>query len=310
MNLIIHRNNASRARVIACPSWLLWSLGLPLVTLLLLGLLQAVNLGFMLSGGAAPWADRSGVLAEVREQRAELERIRRQSEAHLDAMAMRLGELQARSMRLEAIGSQLVETTDIDAAVFELAQSPAVGGPADDQALAGWAFAELDRAVETLDRQLAFQQGAFDGVGSLIRDQVRQRAQTPAGRPVDNAWISSGYGRRSDPFHGRPTYHRGVDFAGQPGSAVLSVADGVVTLARRNAGFGKLIEIDHGNGYLTRYAHLEAFHVRAGERVRAGQVIGALGSTGRATGPHVHFEVLKHGSHVNPMDFIRDQRGT
>jgi murein DD-endopeptidase MepM/ murein hydrolase activator NlpD len=309
LNIIIQRDRARRAQVIGLPGQRLWWLLAPVAAICVAGAFQLSTWAWMVIGDAPPWADRQALLAEVQAQRDDVTALRDEASMHLDALALRLGELQARSARLEALGVQLVTAAEIDASAFDLSESPAIGGPAavEDDA-AAWSFAELDQAMISLDRQLALQQGAFDGVGALLRDRQRQQTHTPAGRPVDSGWISSGFGRRSDPFHGRPTTHRGVDFAGRLGSDVMSVADGVVVWARRRSGYGKLIEVDHGNGYITRYAHLQDYKVRAGERVRAGQVIAELGASGRATGPHVHFEVLRDSHHVNPMDFIRQQR--
>ncbi len=123
-------------------------------------------------------------------------------------------------------------------------------------------------------------------------------------RPVAGGWVSSHYGQRSDPFTGRPAVHRGLDFAGLDDSAILAVAPGVVTWSGRQRGYGNLIEIDHGNGWVTRYGHNAFNLVMKGDYVKPGQTIGLMGSTGRATGPHLHFEVLYRGRHQNPTRFV------
>ena len=127
---------------------------------------------------------------------------------------------------------------------------------------------------------------------------------TPTGWPVRKGWISSRFGERNDPFTGERVQHRGLDFAGTRGSDVLSVASGVVIRSANRAGYGKTVEIDHGNGYRTRYAHNDELSVNAGDHVSAGQVIARMGSTGRASAPHVHFEVLKDGTRINPARFV------
>jgi murein DD-endopeptidase MepM/ murein hydrolase activator NlpD len=126
----------------------------------------------------------------------------------------------------------------------------------------------------------------------------------PVLRPVEGGWISSGFGRRKDPFTGRPALHTGVDFAGLPNSAVVAAGAGVVTRAGRHRGYGNLIEVDHGNGYVSRYGHNASNLVAPGEYVKAGQVIALMGSTGRSTGSHLHFEVLQDGHPVNPVRLI------
>jgi murein DD-endopeptidase MepM/ murein hydrolase activator NlpD len=123
-------------------------------------------------------------------------------------------------------------------------------------------------------------------------------------RPVDGGWVSSHFGQRMDPFTGRPAVHRGLDFAGVDNSAILAVAPGVVSWSGRQRGYGNLIEIDHGRGWVTRYGHNASNLVAVGDYVKPGQTIALMGSTGRATGTHLHFEVLYRGRHQNPARFV------
>ena len=127
----------------------------------------------------------------------------------------------------------------------------------------------------------------------------------PAGRPIPTGWLSSYFGNRTDPMTGRKAFHSGMDFAGRPGSDIIAVASGVVVWSGRRHGYGHMVEIDHGNGYTTIYAHNKRNLVRVGDRVRKGDVIALMGASGRATGTHVHFEVLRHGKPVNPLDYVR-----
>jgi murein DD-endopeptidase MepM/ murein hydrolase activator NlpD len=129
---------------------------------------------------------------------------------------------------------------------------------------------------------------------------------TPSGRPVEEGWLSSRYGKRNDPFTGKQDFHKGLDFAGKKGSEVIAVGDGVVSWAGVKSGYGKLIEINHGNGYATRYGHNQSNLVKIGDTVKKGQQIALMGSTGRSTGPHVHFEVLHDGKAVNPSKFVAE----
>ena len=130
-------------------------------------------------------------------------------------------------------------------------------------------------------------------------------SSAPGGRPLDSGYISSRYGTRPDPFTGKNAFHAGIDFAAAPGTRVLVVADGVVSFAGRDRNYGKLVEITHGNGYVTRYAHNSTLLVEPGQTVRRGDALALMGSTGRSTGTHLHFEVLRDGRHVNPMSFVR-----
>jgi murein DD-endopeptidase MepM/ murein hydrolase activator NlpD len=120
---------------------------------------------------------------------------------------------------------------------------------------------------------------------------------------VLEGYVSSYFGERQDPFTGHEAWHKGVDFAGQAGAEVVAVAAGIVTRSESSHGYGNLVEINHGNGYVTRYGHSQALLVKTGDIVTRGQPVATIGSTGRSTGPHVHFEVLRNGQHVNPLSF-------
>ena len=128
----------------------------------------------------------------------------------------------------------------------------------------------------------------------------------PQGRPVKSGWLSSYFGKRTDPFTGKPANHTGIDFAGKRGDEIVAVADGVVTWSGDRYGYGVMVEINHGNGYSTRYAHNSENRVSVGDEVKKGQVVALMGKTGRATGPNLHFEVLHDGRRVNPVTYIRD----
>lgn len=219
-----------------------------------------------------------------------------------DALARRLGQLQARLVRLESIGQQLLDSSELDLGEFSLSEPPALGGPqaplaADDTALA----AELAGLAEQL--QARYEQWQVL-LGLTMTNQVADQGR-PAGRPIADGWITSRYGKRQDPFNGQAEFHRGVDYATRAGSPIFAVANGVVTATRVTPGYGKLVEIRHPDGYSTRYAHCQTIDVQTGDTVRQGQIIATVGSTGRATGPHVHFEVHQGGRHVDPARFTQ-----
>ena len=148
----------------------------------------------------------------------------------------------------------------------------------------------------------------LDALQLLLLDRNLEQERTPAGWPVNSGWISSGFGERNDPFTGKKARHNGLDFAGIKGSEIVAVASGAVTWSGSRQGYGKLLEIDHGNGYLTRYAHNDELLVKDGDSVTAGQEVAKMGSTGRASSPHVHFEVLHKGKVVNPYKFVKQAR--
>jgi murein DD-endopeptidase MepM/ murein hydrolase activator NlpD len=133
-----------------------------------------------------------------------------------------------------------------------------------------------------------------------LRDEVR-----PEGRPVTAGYVSSHFGSRTDPFTGRRAFHKGVDFAGREGAEVVAVASGVVIWSGERYGYGQLVEVNHGNGYVTRYAHNVDNLVAVGDTVRRGQVIARMGGTGRATGPNLHFEVLLNDKPVDPLTYVQ-----
>jgi murein DD-endopeptidase MepM/ murein hydrolase activator NlpD len=226
----------------------------------------------------------------------------------LDALALRLSDLQARAIRLDALGGRLVELAGLDAAEFSFGEAPPRGGPAptgteDPNTVPDFiaSLSNLDEVLELRGQELA----ALEG--SLMSGRLAAAA-TPAGPPVLSGWISSTFGRRSDPLTGARSMHMGVDFAGKRGSAIRSVAAGIVAFAGTRSGLGRVVEIDHGKGYVTRYAHNMENLVKPGQRVAKGQQIAKMGSSGRSTGNHVHFEVLRDGEPLDPMSYIRAAR--
>jgi murein DD-endopeptidase MepM/ murein hydrolase activator NlpD len=245
---------------------------------------------------------------EIQQQQLMLEQLSSEQETSINALAARLAELKAASTRLDALGERLVQLGQLDPEEFDFNQLPPVGGPEVNLAGQQTTAADLMAAIERMSQLLQSQYARLDALQLLLLDRNLEAERTPAGWPVASGWISSGFGERTDPFTGKRAQHQGLDFAGTRGSDILGVASGVVTWAGQKQGFGKLLEIDHGNGYMTRYAHNEELLVRAGDEIAAGQVIAHMGSTGRASSPHVHFEVLYRGEPVNPYKFVKQMR--
>lgn len=251
----------------------------------------------------------STLRATLKAQRGELEALGSDSRRNLDALSMQLGQLQAQATRLNALGERLIEMGKLDDGEFDFSNEPAMGGP-EEAAVAGAAPLPLQDGIDGLRVAFDSQQTQLDMLEHLLRDQKIDNALLPTGMPVAQGYISSGFGGRSDPFDGHQATHLGVDFSAPAGSAVMAVADGVVTFAGERNGYGNVVEIDHGNGYVTRYAHGASLAVTVGERVHAGQTIASVGSTGRSTGPHCHFEVWHDGRVVNPMAYVKNVRST
>lgn len=271
---------------------------------------------FLLVSYHQPWKDR-GVdpqlaqkkihqeqLRLARESEAVLE-VRQQVQRELTAMSMKMGELQGQLMRLEAFGQRLAEVAEIDEGEFFFGQPLPVGGP--ETNINEWPVVNEHNLLSDLDQmleQLADRQKQLRLLESVMVNHHIDEARFIAGRPVNSGWLSSQYGIRRDPFNGNPTMHRGIDYAAPEGTPVMVTGAGIVTFAGRRAAYGNLVEVDHGGGLRTRYAHLKNYAVEVGDVVTRGQKIGQVGQTGRATGPHVHYEVLQNGRHLNPAEYV------
>ena len=183
---------------------------------------------------------------------------------------------------------------------------PALGGhsPDIDESLDVGPLA-LQSEFDALSLALADRDIQLGVLSELLDRQAVNAEANPEGRPIKSGWLSSPYGYRNDPFHGRRTWHQGIDFAGREGAEIIAVASGVVSFSGERSGYGNIVEVSHGNGLKTRYAHNRENVVSVGDLVRRGDTVALMGSTGRSTGPHVHFEVYKHGRPVDPSSYIR-----
>jgi murein DD-endopeptidase MepM/ murein hydrolase activator NlpD len=272
--------------------------------LMLFGAVFAAGLGlfgYWVGQSQASSSSISSIQQEIKLQRELIGETRFNARADLDALAARLGEVQAHAMRLNALGQKLVTIAKLDSGEFNFEESPGIGGP-DEPGMQELDFgSEIDaviRALEDREQQLRVLEDVL--MSSHMQEEV-----FPEGRPIQRGWISSYYGTRTNPFTGKLQFHKGMDFAGKEGTDVLAVAGGVVTWSGKRYGYGNLVEINHGNGYVTRYGHNKEHLVDVGTTVKKGQVIAKMGSTGRSTGPHVHFEVIKNGRQINPQKFVQ-----
>ncbi len=258
--------------------------------------------------GSGVSQDHALVLAdELQQQKQEIETIRQANEDTLDALAIRIAQMNARVIRLDALGRRLTGMADLEDGEFDFDSDPAVGGP-EEPVLTGSNIAVPDVVdqMQSLNYQLDNREAQLWALEGVLMNQDLSERVYPQGRPVKSGWISSYFGKRTDPFTGKPANHTGIDFAGKHGAEVLAVADGVVTWSADRYGYGIMVEINHGNGYATRYAHNSENLVAVGDEVKKGQAVALMGDTGRATGPNLHFEVLKGGRRVNPVNFIRE----
>jgi murein DD-endopeptidase MepM/ murein hydrolase activator NlpD len=256
-----------------------------------------------LTGAPAPEARIDDLRDQVAAERERIAAAEAAAHQRLQAITLKLAELQSRALRLDALGERMVEVAGMDPEEFGFGRPPAQGGP--EQLPQQPPALEFDRLFAELDARLEEREQQLRLLGELTRDRRLERESTLTGYPVAKGWISSSYGYRVDPFNGRRAWHGGVDFAGRAGSPVVAVAAGVVTRAGRDGAYGNSVQIDHGDGLVTRYSHNRENLVTVGELVKKGQPIATMGSTGRASGPHVHFEVTRDGRSLNPAPYIQ-----
>ncbi len=243
---------------------------------------------------------------EVLSLRERVSQARDAASEGLDALALRVGEIQARVLRLEALGQRLVSMAGLDENEFQFSERPALGGPSPIGDAGPRGVPDFLGELDSLGQELDDRGPKLRTIESLLMSARLREETSPSGRPIRQGWLSSAFGWRNDPITGERAFHRGLDFSAPYRSEVVAVASGVVTRVESSFGnFGNMVQIDHGNGYATRYAHNDENLVETGDKVRKGQVIALLGSTGRSTGPHVHFEVRHHGKAVNPIEFVR-----
>lgn len=242
--------------------------------------------------------------AQVAHQDTQFDEVRGQAQHEINAMAARLAELQAEANRLNALGERLTRIGQLEDGEFDFDKPVGVGGtgPVRDMKPG-----ELHDGLDQLQAQLQSSGGQLTLLESLLFNRELDRNAVPSRMPIANTYITSGFGGRADPFGGGSQYHKGIDFKANVGDAVTAVADGVVSYSGVRSGYGQVIEIDHGNGYVTRYAHNSRLLLKVGDLARAGQTIAKAGSTGRSTGAHVHLEVWENGRVVNPRKFLGDQ---
>ena len=303
MNVIFIPRRDGRARQLNLSR----PLTLGVVVTLVLGVLGgAFAIGLQLGRGVhrqVALAETNQFAGQLAQQKQQIASLKQQLQLRVDAMAMRIGEVNAHVIRLDALGKRLTEMADIDSREFNFDRDPPSGGPSEGEGVSAQ-IPDLSSMLAQLEQRADLRESQLAALENVILARELKEEIHPEGRPVATGYISSYFGERADPFDGLEKFHKGVDFAGSLGSDVVAVAAGVVTWAGERSGYGKLIEINHGDGYATRYAHNERTLVSVGQTVKRGETIALMGSTGHSTGPHVHFEVLHNGRQVDPLSFI------
>ncbi len=247
--------------------------------------------------------DMRGTLIEQQQQ---LEQSKNDAQLQINALTAKVGLLQAELNRINALGQRVAKLAKVKEGEFDFSEKPGIGGvliPLDDERKT-YRAEDLFRGLDDFEALISDRAYQLDVLESILLDKELSAEVRISGRPINKGWTSSFFGKRADPFTGEPAWHEGMDFAGKQGADVISTGSGVVVWASKRYGYGQMIEINHGDGYSTRYAHCQEILVNVGEVVDKGQVIAKMGSQGRSTGPHVHYEVLRNGKPVDPKRYV------
>jgi murein DD-endopeptidase MepM/ murein hydrolase activator NlpD len=293
VNIIFVSNNMAKARTLSLPQFLL-------LLAILISVPSLITAAIILP---QPGSEDQGVneLLPVRLLNA----VRHNQQQHMNALAQQLGEIQARIMRLDALSARLAEMAGVKD--INVSERPAQGGPLEQAA--PLSSAEIDSQVAQLLADVQERTERLDAISMHLLQQNLKKTTFPSGAPVSAGYNSSSYGWRPDPFTGQKAFHKGLDFMADSGTPIHAAADGIVTQAERAPDYGNIVRLDHGFGLDTRYAHLSGFLVKVGDRVSKGQPIGTVGSTGRSTGPHLHYEVRLNGVPLDPRKYLKNNNG-
>lgn len=302
MNIILISNNLAKARTLTLTST-------HFVLLAGAFFLAAVLLAMGLNYLSLRYADkidspslRSLVLSVQQEEHQKTQSYLRDS---LNAMAIRMGQMQAQLLRLDSVGERLAELSGIKPQEFLFKQSPGQGGVLPNLPSQDMTFVEFNNKIQELSRILDDRADKFGALDSVLMQDRLKKKMLPSIMPVSTRWYSSGFGVRIDPFTGRSVFHEGVDFTAATGTSIVAAAGGVVVYSDYHPEYGNMIDVDHGNDLVSRYAHASKRLVKLGQVVVRGQKIAEVGSTGRSTGPHLHFEVRHRGLPQNPSRFLK-----
>ena len=302
MNIILVSNNLAKARTLTLTSAHLVLLAAGFV-------LAAVLLAMALNYLSLRYADkidsptlRSLVLSVQAEEHQKTQSYLRDS---LNAMAVRMGQMQAQLLRLDSVGARLAELSGIKPQEFLFNQNPGQGGVTSSLPSQDMSLLEVSNKIQEMSLILDDRADKFGALDSVLMQDRLKKKMLPSVMPVSTKWYSSGFGVRIDPFSGRSAFHEGVDFTAAIGTPIVAAAGGVVVYSGFHSEYGNMIDVDHGNDFVSRYAHASKRTVKVGQLVVRGQKIAEVGSTGRSTGPHLHFEVRHKGLPQNPSRFLK-----
>ncbi|WP_448212895.1 M23 family metallopeptidase [Colwellia sp. MEBiC06753] len=271
-----------------------------LSAVLIFALVSGLIVHLFITANNAPMADSLAIDLDK-----PIEQLSPSNKPQVVALTLKIAELQSQVLRLNALSERLATENNIPEEEFNFDTLPPSGGPiqATDE-INNKTLADLLLDIDLLEQNLGQKEKQLKILESLTLGHHIQSSSYLSGRPIEKGWLSSYYGVRKDPFNGQPAMHKGVDFAGKEDAPIIATASGVVSWAGERYGYGNLIEIDHGDGYKTRYGHNKILQVQLGDVVEKGQIIAKMGSTGRSTGPHVHYEILRNNSQINPIKYV------
>jgi murein DD-endopeptidase MepM/ murein hydrolase activator NlpD len=304
LNIILVSSATARARTITI-DWRHWTASALMLAVLFIAFTLLFNFATLRWAAAVqhPWL-QTIVLAD---QREEARRTQEKVQGHLSAMAVRLGELQAQMMRLDGLGERLAKVAGLkpqELPSFQPGQMPGAGGPVSSLPARDLSVQEFTALVDKLARDVETRNDQLGVLEALLVQTSTTRKFLPTLTPIVDGWHSSNFGNRIDPISGQSVFHEGLDFPAAAGTPIVAAASGKVVYAGWHPQYGKMLEIDHGNGLVSRYAHNSELAASEGDLVVRGQRVASVGSTGRSTGPHLHFEVRLNGVPQNPVRFL------
>ncbi len=302
MNIILVSEKLARARTI--------TLGLPQLILIGMGLVisviaAAAAMNYLMLRLASdlnvPYL-QTMLLSAQQEQHEQAQSYLREN---LNAMAVKLGQMQAQLLRLDTLGERLAKLAGFKPQDLVFSELPARGGAVSSLSSQDLSLGDFTHQLDSLTRQLDDRGDKLGILESLFTLDSAKKKLIPTMLPVEGGWYSSNYGWRIDPFSGQRAFHEGIDVMAEQGTTILAAAGGVVVFSDFHPQYGNMIEIDHGNDLITRYAHASRRMVKVGDVILRGAKIAEVGRTGRATGTHLHFEVRQRGAPANPTRFLR-----
>lgn len=302
MNIIFISNKSERARKITLTRT---HITLLVGAFLLVTVILALSLNFF----SLRYADRidtpvlRAVLVSPQEERHQ--EIQTHLQDNLNIMASKLGQMQAQLLRLDALGERLTESAGIKSRDLLFNEVPGQGGAHPDLTSEELTFGEFSHKLHELSNMLDERTDKLGALDSLLRHERLTKYVIPSEMPVETDWYSSGYGYRIDPFTGKRAFHEGVDFSAEIGTPIKAAAGGVVVYSDHHSEYGNMIEVDHGDDLVSRYAHASKRLVKLGQVVLQGQKIAEVGNTGRSTGAHLHFEIRHKDKSLNPSRFLK-----